>query len=126
MATAILYAPSGITPATARTTPAPGFTPGPWREHSHRQIGPKAGIVAEVWSAIGEDDEDAIAQADANCLLVAAAPELYQACADAESLLTRQCHLATERTEEGRALLALRAALASARSGIYSRNGGEA
>ena len=62
-----------------RTAPAPGFTPGPWFEHSHRQIGPKAGIVAEVWSAVGTSSDDAIAQADANCLLIAAAPELYNA-----------------------------------------------
>lgn len=68
---------------TAPGTPAhnhtPRFTPGPWFEHSHRQIGPKAGIVCEVWSAIGDTDEAAIDQADANCRLISAAPELYQA-----------------------------------------------
>jgi len=54
-------------------------TPGPWREHSHRQIGPDAGIVCEVWSAIGETDADRIAQADANARLIAAAPDLLEA-----------------------------------------------
>ena len=54
------------------------FTPGPWHEHSHRQIGPDAGNVAEVWSAIGWGDA-AIQEADANVRLVAAAPELYEA-----------------------------------------------
>ena len=58
------------------------FTPGPWHEHSHRQIGPDAGIVAEVWSAIGWGDS-AIQQADANVRLIAAAPALHQACAAA-------------------------------------------
>ncbi len=52
-------------------------TPGPWKEHSHRQIGPDKGIVAEVWSAIGGDT--AIQQADANARLIAAAPELLEA-----------------------------------------------
>ena len=52
------------------------FTAGPWHEHSHRQIGPDEGIVAEVWSAIGGDA--AIQQADANVRLIAAAPELHQ------------------------------------------------
>lgn len=61
------------------STTTAGFTPGPWREHSHRQIGPAGGIVCEVWSAIGTSSDDAIAQADANCLLIAAAPELHQA-----------------------------------------------
>ena len=54
-------------------------TSGPWREHSHRQIGPDAGIVCEVWSAIGETDADRIAQADANARLIAAAPDLLEA-----------------------------------------------
>ena len=54
------------------------FTPGPWHEHSHRQIGPDAGIVAEVWSAIGWGDA-AIQQADANVRLIAAAPDLHRA-----------------------------------------------
>ena len=60
--------------ALAPTTPAisASFTPGPWREHSHRQIGPDAGIVCEVWSAIGWGDA-AIQQADANVRLIAAA-----------------------------------------------------
>lgn len=66
----------------ARPAPAPfhppRFTPGPWHEHSHRQIGPDAGIVCEVWSAIGWG-EAAIAEADANVHLIAAAPELYKA-----------------------------------------------
>lgn len=64
---------------SATTTPNTSFTPGPWREHSHRQIGPDAGIVCEVWSAIGETDAERIAQADANAALIAAAPELHQA-----------------------------------------------
>lgn len=65
----------------ARPAPAafrPSFTPGPWREHSHRQIGPDAGIVCEVWAAIGWGDA-AIVEADANVHLIAAAPELYEA-----------------------------------------------
>lgn len=53
-------------------------TPGPWHDHSHRQIGPDAGIVCEVWAAIGWGD-GAIAEADANVRLIAAAPELYDA-----------------------------------------------
>ena len=65
---------------SATTTPnTPSYTPGPWREHSHRQIGPDAGIVCEVWSAIGESDADRIAQADANARLIAAAPDLLEA-----------------------------------------------
>lgn len=62
---------------TTSTLPA-SYTPGPWHEHSHRQIGPDEGIVAEVWSAIGWGDA-AIQQADANVRLIAAAPELHQA-----------------------------------------------
>ena len=66
--------------ALAPTTPTitTRYTPGPWHEHSHRQIGPDEGIVAEVWSAIGWGDA-AIQQADANVRLIAAAPELHQA-----------------------------------------------
>lgn len=66
--------------ALAPTTPTlpASYTPGPWHEHSHRQIGPDEGIVAEVWSAIGWGDA-AIQQADANVRLIAAAPELHQA-----------------------------------------------
>jgi len=52
-------------------------TPGPWFEHSHRQIGPREGIVCEVWSAHG--DADAIGQADANAHLIASAPDLLEA-----------------------------------------------
>ncbi len=59
-------------------TNTPSYTPGPWREHSHRQIGPDVGIVCEVWSAIGWGDA-AIREADANVHLIAAAPELHQA-----------------------------------------------
>ena len=68
------------TRALAPTTPTihTSYTPGPWHEHSHRQIGPDEGIVAEVWSAIGGGDA-AIQQADANVRLIAAAPELHQA-----------------------------------------------
>lgn len=67
------------TRALAPTTPTipTSYTPGPWHEHSHRQIGPDEGIVAEVWSAVGGGD--AIQQADANVRLIAAAPDLYQA-----------------------------------------------
>lgn len=64
---------------TAHTFTSPRFTPGPWHEHSHRQIGPDAGIVCEVWSAIGTTSDDAIAQADANVRLIAAAPTMYAA-----------------------------------------------
>ena len=72
------------TRALAPTTPtiSTSFTPGPWHEHSHRQIGPDEGIVCEVWSAIGWGDS-AIQQADANVRLIAAAPALHQACAAA-------------------------------------------
>ena len=63
---------------SSRTTTVASYTPGPWHEHSHRQIGPDAGIVCEVWSAIGWGDA-AIQQADANVRLIAAAPELHQA-----------------------------------------------
>lgn len=62
----------------AHTPESPRFTPGPWHEHSHRQIGPDAGIVCEVWSALGWGDT-AIHEADANVLLIAAAPELFAA-----------------------------------------------
>lgn len=106
------------TRALAPTSPtiSISYTPGPWHEHSHRQIGPDEGIVAEVWSAIGWGDA-AIQQADANVRLIAAAPDLHQACAAAESLLTLQKFHATEYTEEGRTLLALRAALAKVEGG---------
>lgn len=63
---------------TAHTFTSPRFTPGPWHEHSHRQIGPDAGIVCEVWSALGWGDT-AIAEADANVHLIAAAPTMYAA-----------------------------------------------
>lgn len=97
------------TPAHAHRTPT-RYTTGPWYEHSHRQIGPAAGIVCEVWSAIGGGD--AIAQADANAILIAAAPDLHQACATAAALLTRQKFIASPHSPEGAVLLALRAALA--------------
>lgn len=96
---------------TNRSAPHPHFTPGPWHEHSHRQIGPDAGIVCEVWSAIGWGDS-AIAEADANVLLIAAAPELYEAVRKAEALLTKHKFQATPYTAEGTLLLSLRAALA--------------
>jgi len=72
------------TRALAPTSPTipTSYTPGPWHEHSHRQIGPDEGVVAEVWSAIGTTDVDRIAQADANARLIAAAPELHQALAE--------------------------------------------
>ncbi len=101
------------TPAAPRTH----FTAGPWYEHSHRQIGPDTGIVCEVWSAIGATDDDAINQADANCRLIAAAPELHRACIAAEALLTRQKFIANQHTPEGVVLLALRAALATVEGG---------
>ncbi|MGE0071414.1 MAG: hypothetical protein AB7S67_14500 [Thiomonas sp.] len=66
------------TPAHVQNTLSASYTPGPWYEHSHRQIGPQAGIVCEVWSAIGWGDT-AITEADANCRLIAAAPDLHQA-----------------------------------------------
>lgn len=68
------------TRALAPTSPTipTSYTPGPWHEHSHRQIGPDAGIVCEVWSPICWGD-DAIKEADANVHLIAAAPELHQA-----------------------------------------------
>ena len=65
-------------PSAATTSNACSYTPGPWREHSHRQIGPDAGIVCEVWSAIGWGDA-AIREADANVHLIAAAPDLLEA-----------------------------------------------
>ena len=71
--------PRTSAPSASTTQNTPSYTPGPWREHSHRQIGPDAGIVCEVWSAIGETDADRIAQADANVHLITAAPELHQA-----------------------------------------------
>lgn len=100
------------TPAHAQSTLPPSFTPGPWHEHSHRQIGPDAGIVCEVWSAIGSNDADAINQADANCRLIAAAPDLYDVCATAEALLTRQKWKADPHSPEGALLMKLRAILA--------------
>lgn len=96
-------------PAHAHRTPT-RYTTGPWYEHSHRQIGPAAGIVCEVGSAIGGGD--AIAQADANALLISAAPDLHQACATAVALLTRQKFIASPHSPEGAVLLTLRAALA--------------
>lgn len=106
--------PSTATGTLARTstTPLPRFTPGPWYEHSHRQIGPDAGIVCEVWSAIGSNDADAINQADANCRLIEAAPDLHQVCVAAEALLTRQRFNADEHSPEGTILAMLRATLA--------------
>ena len=101
-------APTTPTIPTIPTTTS--YTPGPWHEHSHRQIGPDEGIVAEVWSAIGWGDA-AIQQADANVRLIAAAPELHQACVLADALLARQKFIANEHSAEGAALLALRAAL---------------
>ena len=74
--------------ALAPTIPAisASFTPGPWREHSHRQIGPDEGIVCEVWSAIGWGNA-AIQQADANVRLIAAAPDLLAALETADMAL---------------------------------------
>jgi len=54
-------------------------TKGPWIHHSHRQVGPKDGIVCEVWSSVGVQSDDAIAQADANVSLISAAPDLLSA-----------------------------------------------
>lgn len=103
------------TPAgAAAPTLSARFTPGPWHEHSHRQIGPDEGIVCEVWSAIGETADDAIAQADANTHLIASAPALYQAVRAAEALLSRQKWIASEHTPEGAVLMVLRAAIAKA------------
>jgi len=96
---------------------APAFTPGPWHEHSHRQIGPSRGIVCEVWSAIGETSDDAIAQADANCRLIAAAPELYAVACTAEALLTRQKWRPDPYSTEGSLLRALRTVLAKVSQG---------
>lgn len=93
------------------------FTPGPWHEHSHRQIGPEEGIVCEVWSAIGETSVDAITQADANAHLIASAPMLYQAARAAEQLLACQKWIASEHTPEGAVLMTLRAAIAKAEGG---------
>ena len=53
----------------------------------------------------------------ANEALLAAVTDLHQACAAAERLLTRQKFHATEHTDEGRTLLALRAALAKVEGG---------
>ena len=45
-----MHTPSPGTRALAPSTPAisASFTPGPWREHSHRQIGPDAGIADAI------------------------------------------------------------------------------
>ncbi|MCK2086879.1 hypothetical protein MXC99_01560 [Thauera aromatica] len=102
----------GATAPTIRTS----YTPGPWHEHSHRQIGPDEGIVCEVWSAIGWGDT-AIEQADANVRLIAAAPELHHACAPAEALLTRQKWKADLHSTEGALLIELRTALAKVEGG---------
>lgn len=105
-----------ITDTNTRGALPIGHTPGPWHEHSHRQIGPDEGIVAEVWSAIGSGDA-AIQQADANVRLIAAAPELHQACVLAETLLAGHKFIANEHSLEGAALVALRAALANVEGG---------
>lgn len=54
------------------------FTSGPWRHLSHGQIGTDAGVVCEVWAAIGWG-EAAIGEAGANIRLIAAAPEMFEA-----------------------------------------------
>lgn len=105
--------PAGVTTPTFSER----FTPGPWHEHSHRQIGPDEGIVCEVWSAIGETSDDAVAQADANIHLIAAAPTLYQAARAAEQLLSDQKWIASEHMPEGVVLLALRSAITKAVGG---------
>lgn len=75
-------------------------TPGPWKEHSHRQIGPDKGIVAEVWSAIGGDA--AIQQADANVRLIAAAPEMLLAL---QTIASRTPHRGTVMLHEEELIL---------------------
>ena len=72
------HGPRTSAPSASNIPTNTSYTPGPWREHSHRQIGPDAGIVCEVWSAIGWGDS-AIHEADANVRLIAAAPDLHQA-----------------------------------------------
>lgn len=57
----------------------PTHTPGPWKHHSHGQVGPEGATVCEVWSAIGADSEDAISQSYANIHLISAAPDLLSA-----------------------------------------------
>lgn len=102
--------------ALAPTTPAiaTSFTPGPYaisdtgyitstdRDHHY---------VAQVCHARNGQRHPA------NEALLAAAPDLHQACTSAERLLTRQKFHATEHTDEGRTLLALRAALAKVEGG---------
>jgi hypothetical protein len=87
------------------------FTPGPWHEHSHRQIGPARGVVCEVWSAIGDTPDDAIAQADANCHLIAAAPALYAAAGLAAAVLAKGRWIKGSTDPESVALYALLSAL---------------
>lgn len=104
--------PRTSAPSASTTTNTPTHTPGPWREHSHRQIGPDAGIVCEVWSAIGETDAERIAQADANAALIAAAPELHQAL---KTLLAD--HAIGMAVVRPRTMTLIRAALAKAEGG---------
>jgi len=68
-------------------------------------------------SAIGSNDADANNQADANCRLIAASPELLQACVAAEAQLTRQHFIANKHSPEGSILVTLRAALAKVEGG---------
>lgn len=68
--------PDANTPATA--PPAPAFTPGPWRSDRRSILtgdGRPLRCLAEVFSGAA----DSLEQADANCCLVAAAPDLLDA-----------------------------------------------
>ncbi|HQZ01693.1 MAG TPA: hypothetical protein PL024_12360 [Thauera sp.] len=75
------------------------------------------GIFDSGLLTIHVDDDMADAELVAHARLLAAAPELHQACADAEALLTRQKWIPSTSTPEGGVLAALRAALAKAQGG---------
>ena len=98
--------PDANTPATV--PPAPTFTPGPWRS-DRRDIltgdGRSLRCLAEVFSGAA----DSLEQADANCRLIAAEPDLLTKLIECEAVL------AGEGGHDGGSLLEeIRAAIAKA------------
>lgn len=65
---------------TSRTTHAVArFTPRAWFARSNGRVGTLDGTICEVRADVGKNKADRIAQAGANMMLIAAAPDLYDA-----------------------------------------------
>lgn len=104
------------------------FTPGPWRlsmeskriiKKDFSAIGSNDGFL--IASSMGRDDSGFYAsddEADANALLIAAAPDLYEAATDALNVLDRSMDKPPSHNQIMAVLEKLSAALAKARGEI--------